>query len=83
MEKQKRIVVDSNFTFLPSGTYPEEYINLTQCILYQTYYLDNIKPRLDKKDYSNFRFDNYSIGVNIDNYPLNEYWEFIPNIQIV
>lgn len=74
MEKQKRIVVDSNFIFLPSETYPEEYINPTQCILYSTYYLDNTKSRLDKKDYSNSRFDNY---------PLNEYWEFIPSIQIV
>lgn len=75
-----RIIIedDSNFIFLPSGTYPEEYIGLIDPIIYPNYYLENIKPWKDKGDYSNSRFDNWNI-IEEESYPIQEYWEFIPD----
>jgi len=77
--QSRDVVDDSNFIFLNSGVYPQEYIGLEPGVIYPYYYLDKIKPWKDKGNYSNSRFDNYNLGVNIDCYPIQEYWEPIPD----
>lgn len=70
---------DSKFIFLPSGTFPTDYVNLYPALLYPSYFLDYIKPWKDAGDWSGSRFDNWTLGNIIDNYPIQEYWEFIPD----
>ena len=75
-----RITVDdSNFIFLESGTFPLDYIGLEPALIYPTYFMDIIYPWKKNKDYSNSRYDNFNIGINIDNYQIQEYWEEIPD----
>lgn len=72
---KREIVNDQNFIFLQSGIFPEEYKMLSNALFYPSYFVDVIKPWKNSKSHANSRVDNF----NIDQYPIVEYWEMVPD----
>lgn len=67
---------DSNFIFLPTGTYPQDYVSLKPIYIYDNYYKDFIVPiREQRSKYIVYNLPQYA-NVNVPY--VFEYWEKIP-----
>ena len=73
--KRCEYIDDSKFIFLESGTFPTEYMWLNPAVYYPNYFMNVIYPWKNSGDYSNSRYDNWNIYCN---YPVQEYWEMVP-----
>lgn len=75
--RKSEIIDDSNFIYLPTGTYPQDYIGLAPMMVYHNYYQDVIKPwtLLNKRPYITYQLpENLNVNAGI----VYEYWERIP-----
>ena len=68
------IIDDSNFIFLPTGVYPEEYKSYYPIYYYDSYHKDYITPN-KVNSYKHFVLSN---NLNVNSAIVYEYWEKIP-----
>ena len=79
--RKDEMIDDSNFIYLPTGTYPQDYIGLQPMVIYHNYYQEITKPwiTLEKRPYIIYQLpENLNVNAGI----VYEYWEKVP-IEII
>ena len=79
--RKDEMIDDSNFIYLSTGTYPQDYIGLQPMVIYHNYYQEITKPwiTLEKRPYIIYQLpENLNVNAGI----VYEYWEKVP-IEII
>lgn len=72
--KQQKLI--DNWSVLPTGTYPSDYIGLHPSVIYYNYYNDVLEPYLRKS----YVYETFNIPeiINVNTPIVQEHWEIIP-----